>query len=103
MAVPEVVDIAAELTRVTDLWSLTTVAQLNDYAIELVKMAGEFMWHTHDSDKLFLVIAGELQVQMRDRTVQVGPGQFVVVPRGVEHCPVAIGEVHALLIEPMHQ
>jgi mannose-6-phosphate isomerase-like protein (cupin superfamily) len=59
------------------------------------------VWHTHDdTDELFLVTAGELRIQMRDRTVQVHRGQLFVVPRGVEHCPVADGEVHALLIEP---
>ena len=59
------------------------------------------VWHAHDdTDELFLVIAGELRIQMRDRTVTVQPGQLFVVPRGVEHCPVADGEVQALLIEP---
>ncbi len=98
---PQVVDIIAKLTQFTDQWSPKVVARLNDYEIKVVKIQNEFVWHAHDdTDELFLVIAGELRIQMRDRTVTVQPGQLFVVPRGVEHCPVADGEVHALLIEP---
>lgn len=69
--------------------------------IKVVKLSGEFVWHSHaDTDELFLVVKGELDIQMRDRTVTLGPGQLFVVPRGVEHCPIAHGEVHAVLIEP---
>jgi mannose-6-phosphate isomerase-like protein (cupin superfamily) len=101
MGCPEVVDVAAKLAQFTDRWSPKVVARLNDYEIKLVKIEGEFVWHTHDdTDELFLVTSGELRIQMRDRTVQVHRGQLFVVPRGVEHCPVADGEVHALLIEP---
>jgi mannose-6-phosphate isomerase-like protein (cupin superfamily) len=101
MGHPEVVDIAAKLAQFTDRWSPKVVARLNDYEIKLVKIEGEFVWHKHDdTDELFLVTAGELRIQMRDRTVRVQPGQLFVVPRGVEHCPVADGEVHAMLIEP---
>lgn len=64
-------------------------------------MQGEFVWHTHDeTDELFLVISGELTIQLRDGDVTLGPGQMFVVPRGVEHCPRADGEVQAMLIEP---
>jgi len=102
MGHPEVVDIAAKLAQFTDRWSPKVVARLNDYEIKLVKIEGEFVWHSHDdTDELFLVTAGQLRIQMRDRTVQLHPGQLFVVPRGVEHCPVADGEVHALLIEPV--
>lgn len=74
---------------------------MNDYEIKIVKVQGEFTWHTHeDTDELFLVISGELTIQMRDGDVQLGPGQLFVVPRGVEHCPIAQGEVDAMLIEP---
>ena len=101
MGRPEVVDIAAKLAQFTDRWSPKVVARLNDYEIKLVKIEGEFVWHTHDdTDELFLVTVGELCIEMRDRTVQLHPGQLFVVPRGVEHRPVADGEVHALLIEP---
>ena len=96
-----VVDLAAKLALFSEQWSPKVVARLNDYEIKLVKVEGEFVWHTHeDTDELFLVLAGVLTIQLRDRNVVLGPGQLFVVPRGVEHCPIAEGEVHALLIEP---
>ena len=74
---------------------------MNDYEIKLVKLEGEFVWHTHeDTDELFLVLDGDLTIQLRDEDVTLGPGQLYVIPRGVEHCPIAEGEVHAMLIEP---
>jgi mannose-6-phosphate isomerase-like protein (cupin superfamily) len=67
----------------------------------VVKVKGEFVWHKHDeTDDFFLVLKGRLDIQMRDRTVTLGPGEMYVVPKGVEHCPVAKEEVHLLLIEP---
>lgn len=82
-------------------WSPKVVAHLNDYEIKVVKLKGEFVWHTHEgTDELFLVISGELIIQLRGESVTVGSGEMFVVPRGVEHCPIADGEVHALLIEP---
>ena len=78
------------------------VARLNDYEIKVVKLEGEFVWHTHeDTDELFLVLLGELTVQLRVGNVIVKSGQLFIVPKGVEHCPIADGEVHALLIEPV--
>jgi len=98
---PHVVDIAEKLTGFTEQWSPKVVAKLNDYEIKVVKLAGEFVWHTHpDTDELFLVVEGELTIRLRDGDAHLGPGQLFVVPRGVEHCPVADGEVHAVLIEP---
>ena len=95
------VDLAERLSQFSDHWSPKLVARLNDYEIKVVKVQGEFTWHTHaDTDELFLVLAGTLTIQLRDDDVTVGPGQLYVVPRGVEHCPVADGEVHAMLIEP---
>ena len=74
---------------------------MNDYEIKVVKVQGAFTWHSHaDTDELFFVIDGELTIQLRDGSVSVRPGQLFVVPRGVEHCPIADGEVHAMLIEP---
>ncbi len=97
----EPVDITEKLSLFSEHWSPKVVARLNDYEIKVVKVQGEFVWHTHDdTDELFLVIAGELTIQLRDGNVRLSPGQLFVVPRGVEHCPVAAGEVHALLIEP---
>jgi mannose-6-phosphate isomerase-like protein (cupin superfamily) len=96
------VDLADRLTRVDGYWSPKVVARLNDYEVKLVKVKGEFVWHTHeDTDELFLVIAGNLTIQLRDGEVTLRPGQLFVVPRGVEHRPVADGEVHAMLIEPV--
>jgi mannose-6-phosphate isomerase-like protein (cupin superfamily) len=100
MAAPPV-DLAAKLSQFTDLWSPKVVARMNDYEIKVVKVQGKLTWHTHDdTDELFLVIAGRLTIQLRDGDVTLGPGQLYVVPRGVEHCPVADDETHALLIEP---
>ncbi len=96
------IDLAERLSRFTDHWSPKVVARLNDYEIKVVKLHGEFVWHTHDdTDELFLVISGELTIQLRDGDVTLGPGHIFVVPRGVEHCPIADGEVQALLIEPI--
>jgi mannose-6-phosphate isomerase-like protein (cupin superfamily) len=95
------VDIAEKLSLFSEHWSPKTVARLNDYEIKVVKVQGEFTWHTHqDTDELFLVTSGQLTIQMRDGNVTLGPGQLFVVPRGVEHCPVTDGEAHAVLIEP---
>jgi mannose-6-phosphate isomerase-like protein (cupin superfamily) len=97
----EIVDIAGELARFSEHCSPKVVARLNDYEIKVVKIQGEFVWHTHDdTDELFFVQAGRLTIQLRDREVVLGPGQLYVVPRGVEHRPVAADEVHAILIEP---
>ncbi len=86
----------------SELWSPKVVARLNDYEIKLVKLQGEFVWHSHpDTDELFLVIEGELTLQLREGDVTLRPGQLYVVPRGVEHCPISKGEVHAMLIEPV--
>jgi prolyl-tRNA editing enzyme YbaK/EbsC (Cys-tRNA(Pro) deacylase)/mannose-6-phosphate isomerase-like protein (cupin superfamily) len=95
------VDLAERFSLFSERWSPKTVARLNDYEIKVVRLQGEFVWHTHhDTDELFLVIDGRLTIQMRGGDVELGPGQLFVVPRGVEHCPVTDGEVRALLIEP---
>ena len=97
----EPVDLGAKLALFSEHWSPKTVAELNDYEVKVVKVKGDFVWHTHeDTDELFLVLAGTLTIQLRDRDVVLGPGQLFVVPRGVEHCPRADDEVSAVLIEP---
>ena len=99
--VHEPVDLAERLSQFSEHWSPKVVARLNDYEVKVVKVEGGFVWHTHeDTDELFLVLAGELTIQLRDGDVVLRPGQLYVVPRGVEHRPSAEGEVHALLIEP---
>ena len=98
------VDLADKLALFSEHWSPKVVARLNDYEIKLVKLEGEFVWHDHaDTDELFLVLEGRLTIRLRDpdeHSIMLGPGQLYVVPRAVEHCPVADGEVAAMLIEP---
>lgn len=95
------VDLGEKLSSFSERWAPKVVARLNDYEIKVVKLQGEFVWHTHDdTDELFLVLDGELTIQLRDGDVTLRPGQLFVVPRGVEHCPIAAGEVRAVLIEP---
>ena len=98
----EKVNLAEKLGSFTEHWSPKIVAQLNDYDIMVVRVDGEFVWHKHDeTDDFFLVIEGELDLELRDHTVTLGPGELYVVPRGVEHRPCARkGEVRMLLIEP---
>ncbi len=99
----EVIDIAGKLSQFSEHWSPKVVARLNDYDVKVVKFQGEFVWHSHEeTDELFLVVQGSMTIRLRDGDVVLGPGQLFVVPRGVEHCPVADGEVHALVIEPMN-
>jgi mannose-6-phosphate isomerase-like protein (cupin superfamily) len=96
-----VVDLSEQLSSLSQPWSPEVVALLNDYEVKVVKLHGEFVRHSHqDTDELFLVLNGDLTIQMRDGDVVVRPGQLFVVPRGEEHRPVADGEVHAMLIEP---
>jgi len=97
-----VVDLAETFGRLTDAWSPKIVGDVNDMHVKVVKLRGEFVWHHHDAeDELFLVVAGRLRMQLRDGDRDVGPGQFIIVPRGVEHCPKTLtDEVHMVLLEP---
>ncbi len=89
------------LTKFSDHWSQRTIGTLNDYEIKLAKLLGEFVWHSHaDTDELFLVLSGTLNIQLRDRDVILRPGEVFVVPKGVEHCPKADEEVGVMLLEP---
>jgi mannose-6-phosphate isomerase-like protein (cupin superfamily) len=95
------IDLSEKLSTFSEHWSPRTVTQFNDCDVMVVKVKGEFVWHTHnDTDDFFLVLKGLLDLQLRDRTITLGPGQMYVVPKGVEHRPVAREEVHLLLIEP---
>lgn len=97
----EIIDLAAKLALFDERWSPRLVAELNGQHVKLVKLEGAFVWHSHaEEDELFLVLEGTLRMELRDGTLELGPGQMLVVPRGVEHCPVADGEVHVLLFEP---
>ena len=95
------VNLATKLATFAEHWQPRTVAQFNGHDVMVVKVRGEFVWHAHpETDDLFLVLRGRLTIQLRDREVRLGPGELFVVPRGVEHRPVAEEEVHLLLIEP---
>ncbi len=95
------VNLAEKLATFSDHWSPRTVARFNECDVMVVKVKGEFVWHKHDdTDDFFLVLKGTLDIQMRDRVVALGPGEMFVVPKGIEHRPVAREEVHLLLIEP---
>jgi mannose-6-phosphate isomerase-like protein (cupin superfamily) len=95
------VNLAEKLALFDEHFSPRTIGYLNDYKLEVVKARGEFVWHSHeDTDDFFLVLAGRLTIQLRDRDVELTAGELFVVPRGVEHCPRADEEAHVLLIEP---
>ena len=95
------IDLGAKLATFDEAWSPRIVAELNDSHVKLAKLKGEFVWHHHESeDELFLVLSGRLLMRFREREVWLEPGQLIVVPKGVEHCPVAPDEVHVMLIEP---
>jgi len=96
-----VTNILAALGTITEPWQPHRLASVNDYDVKVVKLHGEFVWHSHpDTDELFLVIAGTLTIQLRDGDVVLAPNDVYVVPRGVEHCPRADEEVWAVLVEP---
>ena len=98
----EKINLADKLAAFSDTFSPRTIAQLNDYDVMVVKVKGEFVWHRHDdTDDFFLVLKGRLTIELRDGSVTLGPGEMYVVPKGVEHKPVADEETHVLLIEPM--
>jgi mannose-6-phosphate isomerase-like protein (cupin superfamily) len=94
------INLAQALSTFTEHWQPRTVAEFNGHDLMVVKVKGEFVWHEHeDTDDLFLVLSGKLTIQMRDGSVTLGPGEVFVVPRGIEHRPVAEEEAHLLIIE----
>ena len=95
-------DYQKELSLFSDQWSPKVIGQLNGQAVKLAKLEGEFVWHDHaDEDELFLVIKGVLKIEFRDGIRTIHPGEMIIVPRGVEHKPIAEEEVHVILFEPM--
>lgn len=95
------INIAQKLSVFDDHWSPKVIGQVNDCHVKLAKLKGEFVWHTHDDeDEMFLVVKGRLTMRFRDEVVEVGEGEIIIVPRGVEHLPVAEEEVHVMLVEP---
>ncbi|HSV21121.1 MAG TPA: cupin domain-containing protein [Casimicrobiaceae bacterium] len=97
----EAVNLRAKLARFSEHWSPKIVARMNDYEFKVAKIQGEFVWHSHaDTDEAFIVIEGHMVIELRDGSVALGPGELYVVPRGVEHRPVAREECRILLVEP---
>ncbi len=95
------VNLTEKLAQFSDHWSPRIVGELNGQLVKLTKLEGEFFWHHHEQeDELFLVLHGTLEIHLRDRVVSLSEGEFFIVPRGVEHKPVAAREVHVLLFEP---
>ena len=97
----EKINIESKLKLFQDYWNPRVVADLNGQQVKLVKFQGAFDWHQHDNeDELFLVVSGSFRMEFRDRKMDLNKGEMVIVPRGVEHRPVADSEVHVLLFEP---
>lgn len=97
----EKVNIQEKFSLFQDHWNPRIVGELNNQHVKAVKLQGEFVWHQHDhEDELFLVISGTLQMHFRDKIIEIKPGEFLIVPRGVEHKPVAPEEAQVILFEP---
>jgi mannose-6-phosphate isomerase-like protein (cupin superfamily) len=95
------INIKESLDSFTEMWSPKIVGEVNDSYVKLVKFEGEFVWHHHDlEDEMFLVVKGSMLMRLRDGDITVGEGEFIIIPRGVEHMPVADEEAHVLLFEP---
>ena len=97
----EKVNLAEKLRLFNEHWNPKIVGELNDFYVKVVKFKGEFVWHHHDEeDEMFLVIKGRFLMKLHDQDIQLDAGEFIIIPRGVEHMPVADEEVEVLLIEP---
>ncbi len=95
------VNLVEKFSLFDEYWSPRIVGELNDSYVKLAKFKGEFIWHRHEAeDELFLVIKGQLLIKLRDREIHLDAGEFTIVPRGVEHLPIAEEEAHILLLEP---
>ncbi len=97
----EKINLAQKLALFADHWNPRIIGELNGQHVKLAKLLGEFVWHSHaEEDEMFLVLKGTLLMRLRDRDIELSEGEFFIVPRGVEHLPVAVEEVHVLLFEP---
>jgi mannose-6-phosphate isomerase-like protein (cupin superfamily) len=95
------VNLSEKFSLIHEPWQPKILGELNDAYVKAAKLQGEFIWHKHDrEDELFLVIQGHLVIRLRDGEISLDPGEFVIIPRGVEHLPVAAEEVQVLLLEP---
>lgn len=100
-APPTAINLAEKLGQFTDHWSPRIIAAFNGHDVMLVKVQGEFVWHSHpDTDDFFLVLKGQIKIRLRDGDITLNAGELYVVPKGIEHCPIAADEAHILLIEP---
>lgn len=96
-----VIDVEEKLSKISEFWSPKIVGELNGQFVKLAKLKGEFVWHHHeDEDELFMVIKGELIIKLKDEDIALKKGQFFIIPKGVEHLPVAENECHVMLFEP---
>ncbi|HSC77850.1 MAG TPA: cupin domain-containing protein [Candidatus Acidoferrales bacterium] len=97
----EKINLTEKLAQFSEHWKPKIVGEVNESYVKLVKFKGEFVWHHHENeDEMFLVVHGRLRMKLRDREIALNPGEFVIIPRGVEHLPVADEEVHVVLFEP---
>ncbi|PKO13418.1 MAG: cupin domain-containing protein [Chloroflexi bacterium HGW-Chloroflexi-10] len=95
------VNIASKFSMIEEFWSPRIAGELNDSYVKLAKLKGEFVWHHHENeDELFLVVKGKLLIKLRERDIWLEEGEFAIIPKGIEHCPVAEEEVQVLLLEP---
>lgn len=95
------INLQEKLAKFSEHWSPRVIAEMNDYQFKLAKVQGEFVWHSHpDTDEVFIVLAGEMTLEFRDKSVPLAAGEMYVVPRGVEHRPVASQECGIMLVEP---
>jgi mannose-6-phosphate isomerase-like protein (cupin superfamily) len=97
----QVINIAQKFSLFNEQWSPRIAGELNDSHVKLAKLLGEFVWHQHENeDEMFLIVKGRLLIKLRDRDLWLNEGEFVIIPKGVEHCPVAEEEVQVMLLEP---
>ena len=97
----EKINTAQKFALINEYWKPHIAGELNDSFVKLVKLKGEFLWHKHDAeDEMFLVTKGRLLIKLREKEISLSEGEFVIIPKGVEHMPVARNEVHAILVEP---
>jgi len=97
----DIINLSKKFEKFTDHWAPRVIAEMNDYQFKLVKVEGEFVWHTHDdTDETFIVLNGELNIEFHDRTVTLSKGEMIIIPKGVKHKPSAQKECQIMIIEP---
>ena len=97
----EIIDVKEKLSLFDELWSPKIVGELNGQYVKLAKLKGEFVWHQHEEeDELFMVVKGKLTIRLKEQDVNLSAGQFIIIPSGVEHLPIAEEECHVMLFEP---